>query len=397
VARGVDIVGSGPAIMDSTANSGESLPGHTAALRKGTKEYTLSGVTPPTAGGAAANTTVGVGRLGPLDDEPAPDYEVAFMGPVGNDPFAKEVLSGFPQGLNTPGIVRKEAATGQIICTQFEGEGGDRIHGVLEGANGLYNKRDVDNTFDLLFPGSRILHVGAYKGDEQMEAQVHLLRRVREESPNTVTSLSPGGLYARRDTKEVETLLKLSDIVFLNPGELRSIWGPIDYRQIQERFNSSGRGITAVGGDQEARFAIEFGAYLYDLGCKAVFLTLGPGDSLLVPEKNGRQRRTDELGSLIVRTALPQEIVEVLVNPDIIEKPKANGAGDGYAAGVLAYILENVLRPGRKLDDMSYFDYFEAGIWGDIVAHCALEQVGAQAGLPDRQKMRELVAGDRRI
>lgn len=200
-------------------------------------------------GGSAANTAVGLARLG---------VRTGYVGKVceGHDgDFLLQALRS--QGVDAEGVVVSEIGRcGTVIG--FVDEKGDRA---------LYLDPGVSNTLEFCeikldyVAVADILHLTSFAGNRPLEAQKKLV----EALPNVKVTLDPGMLYAQKGLTELKPLVKRCLVAFPNEHELRLLTGE-DHREGAEVLLAEGAQIVAV-----------------KLGKKGCYLTDGEESHLVKP------------------------------------------------------------------------------------------------------------------
>jgi ribokinase len=228
-------------------------------------------------GGSAANTAVGLARLG---------CKVGFIGKVGCDREGDLLIQDFcSEGVNTAGVVRSE-----------QGKSGSVLGFVdKKGARALYIDSGVNDTIAFeevkvrYASQAQFLHLTSFVGEKSLQAQKKLLDAI----PDSVkVSFDPGALYARKGFANLEPIIRKTYVLMPNAIELAILTGEINYRKSADIMVGRGVKIVAVklGGD---------GCYVTD----------------------GRERHLIE--------ALNVKIVDT------------TGAGDAFCAGFLYGLLNN--------------------------------------------------------
>lgn len=155
------------------------------------------------AGGSAANTIVGLARLG---------AKTGFIGVIGEDVEGEYILGEFKkEGVDTHGITRRKGRTGEII-------------GLVDnlGERSLYANPGVNNSLMINYEyaaNAKYLHLSSFAGESSFQAQKKLL-----ELKNKIT-FSPGMLYARKGLGSLKPLVERAEVVFMNKEELRLLTG----------------------------------------------------------------------------------------------------------------------------------------------------------------------------
>jgi ribokinase len=236
-------------------------------------------------GGSAANTAVGLARLG---------CKVGYIGKVRCDREGDVLIQDFcNEGVNTDGVVRAE-----------QGKSGSVLGFVdKKGARALYINSGVNDTITLDEVNARyashaqFLHLTSFVGDESFQTQKKLLDAIPD---STKVSFDPGALYARRGFAALEPIIRKTYVLMPNALELTLLTGEVAYRKGADAMIGRGVKIVAVklGGD---------GCYVTD----------------------GRERH--------------------LIEPFKVDVMDTTGAGDAFCAGFLYGLIngKNLLECGR--------------------------------------------------
>jgi len=140
-------------------------------------------------------------------------------------------------------------------------------------------------------------------------------------------SFAPGTIYAHKGLDAIRPILERAQIVFLNSEELKLITGA-DLEEGARELRACGSGIVAV--------------------------TLGEEGSYLAAEE----------GTFLVEPVRADKVMD------------PTGAGDAYAAGLLyGLLMGKDLRESARL--------------GHLVASLCISQMGARAGLPSREELKQ--------
>ncbi|MEM3788991.1 MAG: carbohydrate kinase family protein, partial [Candidatus Bathyarchaeia archaeon] len=182
-------------------------------------------------GGSAANTIVGLARLG---------CKVGFIGKVANDREGKMLLEDFrKEGVDTRGVIRaKEGRSGTVMG--FVDEKGERALYVDPGVNDTISFEEIDVKYACR---ARFLHLTSFVGDKSFEAQKRLVEALPED---VKVSMDPGELYARRGVKTLNPILKKTFVFMPNSLELALLTGINDYVKGAEKLLELGVKIVAV-------------------------------------------------------------------------------------------------------------------------------------------------------
>ncbi len=179
-------------------------------------------------GGSAANTAVGLARLG---------IKTGYIGKVSNDREGKLLLDNFKmEGVDTRGImVSKEGRSGVVIG--FVDVKGERALYVNPSVNDTIEFKEIDLEYAR---SAKILHLTSF-GDKPFKAQKTLVKTL----PNIKVSLDPGELYARKGLTTLKPLIKRSFVVFLNENEIKLLTGE-NYREGSKTLVNEGVSIVAA-------------------------------------------------------------------------------------------------------------------------------------------------------
>ena len=182
-----------------------------------------------TPGGSAANTAVGLARLG---------LKTGFIGKVAEDREGKLLLKDFENekvDMNRI-IISKEGRSG--VVTGYVDMKGERALYVDPGVNDSLEFGEVD--FE--YAGSaEILHFTSFVGEKPFEAQKELLAV----HSDVKISLDPGELYARKGLASLRPIIKRCSVMFLNENEVRLLTGE-EYEEGSKVLIKRGVSVVAV-------------------------------------------------------------------------------------------------------------------------------------------------------
>lgn len=182
-------------------------------------------------GGSAANTAVGLARLG---------YRVGFIGKVGCDREGDLLIQSFcREGVNTEGIVRAEQGRSGSVFGFVDRKGGRALY-INSGVNDTITLEDVNVAY---VSQTRFLHLTSFVGEKSFETQKKLLDII----PDRVkVSFDPGALYARRGFAALEPIIRRTHVLMPNALELKLLTGEADYRKGADFMLEKGVTIVAV-------------------------------------------------------------------------------------------------------------------------------------------------------
>ncbi len=182
-------------------------------------------------GGSAANTMVGLARLG---------CKVGFIGKVADDREGKMLLEDFHrEGVDTNGIiVAKRGRSGTAMG--FVDEKGERALYVDPGVNDTIEFGEINVKYALK---TKFLHLTSFVGEKSFQTQKKLVEVLPE---NVKVSLDIGELYARKGLEALKHILNRTFVVMPNARELQILSKKADYRKNAELLLEKGVKIVAV-------------------------------------------------------------------------------------------------------------------------------------------------------
>jgi ribokinase len=184
-----------------------------------------------TCGGSAANTVVGLARLG---------CRVGFIGKVAGDREGKMLLEEFSrEDVDTKGIaVAKRGRSGTVMG--FVDEKGDRALYVDAGVN---NQVELSEKIKKYASETKFLHLTSFVGEKSFQTQKRILENLPED---VLVSFDPGALYARKGLAALGSIVEKSYVLMPNAGELELWTGMADYRKGAEAMLRRGVKVVAV-------------------------------------------------------------------------------------------------------------------------------------------------------
>ena len=226
-------------------------------------------------GGSAANTVVGLARLG---------YKVGFIGKVAGDKEGDLLLEDFRrEGIDIDGVIRaKHGKSGSVLG--FVNKEGARALCIDSGVNDTLSLGEIKVEY---VSKARFLHLTSFVGETSFQTQKKLLKLLPEA---VEVSFDPGALYVRRGLAQLEPIIKKTRVLMPNALELELLTGRTDYCEGADLMIGRGAKIVAV-----------------KLGCEGCYVT------------DGRERHLIE--------AFKVTVVDT------------TGAGDAFCAGFLYGLL----------------------------------------------------------
>jgi len=228
-------------------------------------------------GGSAANTTVGLARLG---------CKVGFIGKVASDREGKLQLDCFSaEGVDTNGIIKAEQGKSGAVLGFVD----------KKGARALYINSGVNDTikFEEIKPDyaskAKFLHLTSFVGEKSLQTQKQLLTTL---SSDVKVSFDPGAVYAQKGYSAIEPIIKKTYVFMPNSFELEQLTGESDY---------------CKGAD-----------FMIGRGVKIVAVKLGSAGCYVT---DGRER--------------------LRIEPFKVKVVDTTGAGDAFCAGFLFGLINN--------------------------------------------------------
>ena len=161
-------------------------------------------------GGSAANTAVGLARLG---------VKTGYIGKVAIDNEGRFLLQSLErEGIDTTGVVISEIGRSGVVMGYVDPKG-ERALYVAPGVNNSLTSREVDPEY---VSSAKFLHLTSFVGEEPFKAQINLLENLPE---RVKVSLDPGHLYASKGLEKLRPLIRRLFVFMPNERELRAITG----------------------------------------------------------------------------------------------------------------------------------------------------------------------------
>ena len=247
----MDVIGVGALNIDFLYKVDEILPSEGEIF---IKEFSMS------FGGSAANTIVGLSRLG---------KKVGMVGCVGNDREGKEMLEDFKkERVDISEIDITNHRTGYALC--FIDRDGKRAIYVYAGAN---DKVKLEKKIGYLNK-AKFVHFSSFIGKYPFNEQKKLINRLKVK-----LSFSPGSIYARKGLDSILPIIQRSYVVFLNREEIKRLTGK-GYVEGAKKMLELGASIVAVTlGREGCYIASKQGCFRVEGFSADVVDTTGAGDA----------------------------------------------------------------------------------------------------------------------
>jgi ribokinase len=181
-----------------------------------------------TAGGSAANTIVGLARLG---------LRTGFIGKVANDHEGLLLLNDFKrEGVNTEGIIISKSGSSGTVAAYVDGKG-ERALYVHPSINDTLTFKEINLEYARQ---SHFIHLTSVDR-KPFQAQMKLVK----ELPDVAVSFDPGEIYARKGLKVLKPIIQRSSVVLPSEGELKMLTGK-NLKEGAKMLLKEGAGIVAV-------------------------------------------------------------------------------------------------------------------------------------------------------
>lgn len=181
------------------------------------------------AGGSAANTTVGLARLG---------LKTGFIGKVASDNEGTFLLEAFrKEGVDINGItVSRRGRSGTVMG--YVDPNGDRALYVDPGVNDHIEFGDINLEY---VRGTRFVHLSSFVAETPFKAQKQLIAQL----PDLHVCFDPGAIYANKGLAAIKSIIRRSDAMFPNEAEVVLLTGK-SYKEGAETLLKLGAKLVAV-------------------------------------------------------------------------------------------------------------------------------------------------------
>jgi len=270
--------------------------------REGEESFALDFQEVP--GGSAANTVVGLARLG---------LKTGYIGKVASDREGQLLLGDFKkEDVNTDGIVIAKTGRSGVV-TGYVDRRGERALYVDPGVNDSLEFEEIN----LEYAGrAKLLHMTSFVGEKPFEAQRRLVNKLHD----IQVSFDPGEIYTVKGLAALKPLIKRSLVVFPNQNEVKMLTGR-DYEEGSRVLLREGARTVAVKLGSRGCYVTDGGeSHLIEPFKTKVVDTTGAGDAFCAGFLYGLVQNRDlvacgKLGNLVAskcvskigaRTGLPR-------------------------------------------------------------------------------------------
>lgn len=166
-------------------------------------------------GGSAANTIIGLSRLG---------VKCAYIGKIAKDEEGKFIKNRLlDEGVDTRCLITSsDGRSGKVFV--FVDRSGNRAIYVDPGVNDTIT---IDEIEKICF-STKILHLTSFVGKISFKTQKSILNKI---DSRTTVSFDPGMLYVRMGEKALREFLEKTNILLINEKEIRILCDEEDYKR----------------------------------------------------------------------------------------------------------------------------------------------------------------------
>jgi len=180
-------------------------------------------------GGSAANTMVGLARLG---------AKTGYIGKLATDPEGRYLLDDLKkEGVDIGGIIISGKGRSGT-CTGFIDSSGERTLYIDPGVNDNIVFNEIDRDYA---ESSRFVHLTSFVGNTSFETQKQFVRSLKKAK----VCFDPGELYTERGLKALSPILKRTHAFLPNERELMMLTGK-GYKEGSKTLLARGIEIIAV-------------------------------------------------------------------------------------------------------------------------------------------------------
>jgi ribokinase len=161
-------------------------------------------------GGSAANTIVGLARLG---------VKTGFIGKIAADREGDLHFADFTrEGVDTTGIIRSKTGHSGNVMGFVDAKGARALY-IQSGVNDTIAPQEINPTY---VNQTEFVHLTSFVGDQSFETQKQIVASL---PANIKVSFDPGILYARKGFDALESIIKRSYVLMPNSIELEILTG----------------------------------------------------------------------------------------------------------------------------------------------------------------------------
>jgi len=155
-------------------------------------------------GGSAANTIIGLARLG---------LDTGLIGKIGSDREGETLLDNLQnEDVDIHGIIKSSNGRSGTVHGYVDRKG-ERALYVDPGVNDTITIQEIDPEYA---SNTRLLHITSFVG-KSIQAQEELLDNIEDQ---ITVSLDPGMIYASKGIKALKKILQRTNVLLINQNEL---------------------------------------------------------------------------------------------------------------------------------------------------------------------------------
>jgi len=155
-------------------------------------------------GGSAANTIIGLARLG---------LDTGLIGKIGSDREGETLLDNLQnEDVDIHGIIKSSNGRSGTVHGYVDRKG-ERALYVDPGVNDTITIQEIDPEYA---SNTRLLHITSFVG-KSIQAQEELLDNIDDQ---ITVSLDPGMIYASKGIKALKKILQRTNVLLINQNEL---------------------------------------------------------------------------------------------------------------------------------------------------------------------------------
>jgi len=228
-------------------------------------------------GGSAANTIVGLARLG---------LKTGYIGKVAEDREGELLLKDFrKENVDASGIIISRQGRSGVVMGYIDKKG-ERALYVDPGVNDLLEFKEINLDYA---SRAKFLHLTSFVGEKPFEAQKKLVKTLSEAK----ISFDPGALYARKSLTALKPVIKRCFVMLPNENEIRLLTGK-DYEKGSKALIKEGVSVVAVKlGERGCYVTDGKESHLVEPFEKELVDTTGAGDAFCAGFLYGLIKRRD--------------------------------------------------------------------------------------------------------
>ncbi len=303
-------------------------------------------------GGSAANTIVGLARLG---------LKTGCIGKCARDREGEIILNDLrAEGVDTGGVVVSPHGRTGVVSAYIDRKG-ERALYADPGVNDTLESGEISRDYA---GDTHFLHLTSFAGGGAFKAQIEVVQTL----PDVRLTFDPGSIYAHKGLCALRPLIRRSAVVFPNALEIRVLTG--------QEWEEGAKVLIKEGAE----------AVAVTLGSRGCYVTDGSESYLIEPTQSAADVSFSKNGteSLKVTDATLRRSVTESVSPtdttlrrsvtEPLSPTDATGAGDAFSAGFIYGLCRQK-------------DLYECGRLGNFVASRCISATGARTALPHLQEI----------